>query len=102
MLYQKIEIHEAAHAVIAVHLGLSFVRIVMRPSLSLQTGNLMPPGLTNIEGGSDDMRYCALAGCVAGDHFEQVSPQQIWSRTRLNKTLEKTVSERVLDCLESC
>ena len=99
--YQKLEIHEAAHAVIAVHLGMSFGRIVMKSSISKKTGKLMPPGITNLEGGPEEMRLAALAGCVAADCFERVSPDLIWARSRFNKTLEEALSERVVRCLES-
>lgn len=101
MSYQKLEIHEAAHAVIALHLGMSFGRIVMKSSISMKTGKLMPPGITNLEGEPEEMRLAALAGCVAADYFERVSPDLICARSRINKTLEGTLSERVVRCLES-
>ncbi len=103
MYYQKIEIHEAAHAVIAVNLEMPFARIIMTWSQVGKVDDIIdPPGITNLEGNSEGMRFTALAGCVAADYFERVSPQQIWLRDKFNKTLDGTINCRVLNCLETC
>lgn len=75
--------HEAAHAVVAVYLGLSFVRVikvaVYETDESTGRTRILPPGLTNLSGPAREMRIAALAGCMA-NVVDGVEP---WARHRL-------------------
>lgn len=63
----QISKHEAAHAVVAVYLGLSFGRVLIKSTcteIARDQYKVEPPGVTNLTGSSLEMRVTALAGCM--------------------------------------
>jgi hypothetical protein len=57
-------LHEAAHAVIALYLRLSFTRVTRVEIFDKDANILKPPGVWNLEGPCEEVRVTALTGCT--------------------------------------
>lgn len=57
-------LHEAAHAVVALYLGLLFTRVTNAERFDEEASLLKPPGVWNLKGSREEMRVAALTGCT--------------------------------------